>query len=298
MAYTPTAPLICTLADVKAALRVTDTTDDDRISLAIDSASRKIETYCHRRFWQDPAPRTDAGCTITKGSATVLDSSIVNTGTGNTDLARRPSSASGSIPSNAVISSILPGVSFTMSDLNGNPVLATGNASESVTIGLAPRRYVSNDPWLVEVDDFFTAAGLVVQSDYAGDGTFGTTWTPFDYQLEPINGLMQGQPWPFVKIRAVRSLYFPVWGGIAYPKPYTQALVEVTAQWGWPTSSFADVYQAAIIESIAIFKAPDVPFGATPFGESGVLRLRDEMHPTARSLLGPYAGDPDALYIA
>lgn len=202
---------LCTLADVKAALKITDTTDDTRLSLAITAASRSIEGECQRRFYQD-----------------------------------------------AVVSD---------------------------------RKFVSNDPWLVEVDDISTATGLVVKSDYAGDGSFSTTWEPQDYQLEPINGIMQGESgWPTTKIRAIRSLYFPVWGGIAYPKPYTQALVKITARWGWAQVP-SPVRQAAIIQSISVFRSTDVPFGATPFAETGIVRLKQALHPTALLLINRYRGD-------
>jgi hypothetical protein len=198
----------CTLDDVKAALRISDTVDDDRISLAVDAASRQIETECSRYFYQDA--------------------------------------------------------------------------------GVTDRRFVSNDPWLVEVDDISTSTGLVVTSDYAGDGSFSTTWNALDYQLEPINNRMEGEsPWPTTAIRAIRSLYFPVWGGISYPRPYTQALVKVSARWGWPSVP-TPIQKACIVQAIAIFKADDVPFGATPFGETGIVRLRQAMHPTAATLIEPY----------
>ena len=203
---------LCTLADVKQALGISDPVDDDRISLAIDAASRAIESRCNRYFRQDAEP--------------------------------------------------------------------------------SARRFVSNDPWLVEVDDISTPTGLIIQSDYAGDGTFGTTWTSADYQLEPVNGIMQGQiNWPFTKIRAIRSLYFPVWGGIAYPKPYTQALVEVTARWGWPSIP-TPVVKACIVQAISLFKADETPFGATPFAETGIVRMKTALHPTAELLLEPYREDP------
>jgi hypothetical protein len=40
-----------TLADVKAALRITDTVDDGLIEIAIESASREIDGYCERVFY-------------------------------------------------------------------------------------------------------------------------------------------------------------------------------------------------------------------------------------------------------
>lgn len=41
----------CTLADVKAALRITDTIDDSLIESSINSASRMIDQYCNRYFY-------------------------------------------------------------------------------------------------------------------------------------------------------------------------------------------------------------------------------------------------------
>lgn len=41
----------CTLAQVKAALRITDSTDDTLLEGAIEGASRMIDTYCARSFY-------------------------------------------------------------------------------------------------------------------------------------------------------------------------------------------------------------------------------------------------------
>ncbi|MCU1494805.1 MAG: phage gp6-like head-tail connector protein [Acidimicrobiaceae bacterium] len=279
---------LCALADVKAALKITDTVDDDRLSLAIDASTRLIEKSCNRRFWQDPLPRVDAGCVL-NGTATVLDTSITSADMGRAVI---DPTGNGFIRTGSIVGPVVAGVSFEIVNFEQAPLPATGSGTQQLTIGLTPRRYVSNDPWLVEVDDISSQVGLVVQSDYAGDGTFGTFWEVEDFQLEPINGIMMGQAgWPFTKIRSIRSLYFPVWGGISYPKPYTQALVEVTARWGWAAVP-TDVNQAAIIQSISTFKAVDVPFGATPFGETGVLRLRQALHPSALLLLSDYMEDP------
>lgn len=286
MPYTITNGL-CALADVKAALNITDTNDDDAISRAIDASSRLIETKCNRRFWQDPAPRSDTGCGVVNGSATVVDAAITAADAGRQVL---DLTGHGYIQTGTVVGAVNPGVSFTLVNFEGTALPATGTATQALTISLVPRRFVSNDPWLCEVDDISVIGGIVVQSDYAGDGSFGTTWGVQDYQLEPVNGLYGGELWAFTKIRSIRSLYFPVWGGISYPKPYTQALVQVTAQWGWPSVP-SPVNQAAIIQSISTWKAKDVPFGATPFAETGILRLKEALHPTAKMLLTPYMED-------
>jgi hypothetical protein len=42
----------CSLADVKAAARITDTIDDTLLELSIESASREIDSYTERVFYQ------------------------------------------------------------------------------------------------------------------------------------------------------------------------------------------------------------------------------------------------------
>lgn len=46
-----------TLAQVKAAMRITDNVDDVLLETAIESASRQIDGHCQRRFYQTSATR-------------------------------------------------------------------------------------------------------------------------------------------------------------------------------------------------------------------------------------------------
>jgi hypothetical protein len=151
------------------------------------------------------------------------------------------------------------------------------------------RWYVASSPWLCRVDDFMTTSGVVVTSYPAGPQNPGVTWDPTTYQLEPLNGLLENQPWPYERVRAVGVNIFPLMGyyGGLMPLPAKQALIAVTAQWGW-TRIPNDIVKAAVVQSIALFKADDVPFGATPFSETGVIRLRADLHPTASTLVANY----------
>jgi hypothetical protein len=45
----------CTLAALKAELKITDTDDDSLLYTAINAASRQIDGHCGWRFWQDSA---------------------------------------------------------------------------------------------------------------------------------------------------------------------------------------------------------------------------------------------------
>lgn len=54
----------CTLAELKAALRVADSIDDALLELAIESASREIDGYCERVFYSTSASRIYAAQNI------------------------------------------------------------------------------------------------------------------------------------------------------------------------------------------------------------------------------------------
>ena len=47
----------CSLADVKSALRITDSVDDSLIELSIEAASREIDGYCQRAFYSTTGTR-------------------------------------------------------------------------------------------------------------------------------------------------------------------------------------------------------------------------------------------------
>ena len=148
----------------------------------------------------------------------------------------------------------------------------------------ASARVFTPESWdLVFTEDFYTTTSLVIQSDPGLDGTWSQTWTTADYQLEPLNQETYGEAWPYHTIRAINSLWFP--------QDYGRVTVKVTAKWGWAAVPSA-VKQAAILQAITIFKSADAPFGATPFADTGILRLRSALHPTAAALVQNYRKDP------
>ena len=149
------------------------------------------------------------------------------------------------------------------------------------------RQFIAEDLLTCEVDDFDPTQTIVLQTDPAGTRTWDQTWSTLDYQLEPLNGIYYGMAWPATKIRAIRSLFFPLWGGATIAVRNTQALVQLTATFGWPQVPDA-VFQAAVIQASAISQASKNPIGASAFGESGIVRVKNTLHPTAQLLLDPY----------
>ena len=189
---------------VKAALRIgtADTIDDDLIDNCVGAASRLIDGYCNRRFWQ------------------------------------------------------------------------TGTAEARV--------YQAEDSFYCSIDDIAGTA-LTLRTSSQSDGTFDVTWKVSDYQLEPLNGNLDGLTWSYDKIRAVGDYLFPT----VNANYGEQALVQVTAVFGWPEVP-EPVTQATIIQASRIFKRYDSPLGVAGFGDLGAIRVSRYLDPDMAQLVEPY----------
>jgi len=189
---------------VKAALRIgtADTIDDDLIDNCVGAASRLIDGYCNRRFWQ------------------------------------------------------------------------SGTAEARI--------YQAEDSFYCSIDDIAGTA-ITLKTSSQADGTFDITWSPSDYQLEPLNGNLDGLEWSYDKIRAVGDYLFPT----VNANYGEQALVQVTAVFGWPSVP-EPVTQATIIQASRIFKRYDSPLGVAGFGDLGAIRVSRYLDPDMAQLVEPY----------
>lgn len=189
---------------VKAALRIgtADTFDDELIDNCVGAASRLIDGYCNRKFWQDETAE--------------------------------------------------------------------------------PRVYQAEDSFYVSIDDIAGTA-LVLRTSTMADGTFDLEWSPSDWQLEPLNGYLDGLDWSYNKIRAVGEYLFPT----VNAKYGEQALVQVTAIFGWPAVP-EPITQATIIQASRIFKRYDSPLGVAGFGDLGAIRVSRFLDPDMAQLVEPY----------
>lgn len=142
------------------------------------------------------------------------------------------------------------------------------------------RTYYADDRLLAHVDDFWTTTGLVVATDTSDDGTADTTWSSSDYQLEPLNGVVDGLTgWPYYRIRAVESRTFPCVG--------KRARLHVTAKWGWDAVP-DPVKQASLQLTATVFKMEHAPFGVAALGEFGPLRVPMDTLRYVKAYLDPY----------
>lgn len=187
----------CTLAEVKAALRITDSIDDTLLETAVESASRLVDGFAGRNFY--------AG-------------------------------------------------------------------------GTAVRYFTPEDRIVCEIDDLVSLTSLQVSADL--DDDFDQTWAAADYQLEPLNGKVDGLTgWPATRIRAVGAYIFGTNIG--------EASVKVTGTWGWSAVPIA-IKQATIIQASRIFKRLDSPLGVLSSPDLGYIRVGTRLDPDVQQLVEPY----------
>lgn len=145
------------------------------------------------------------------------------------------------------------------------------------TTTASARTYYPSHSRLAIVHDFHTTTDLVVKTDTSDDGTFDTTWASTEFQLEPLNGIVDGvEGFPFWKVRAVDSELF---------HSAHRATVQVTAQWGWNAVP-GSVKEATFIIAQDLAKLKDTAFGVGGFAEFG--RIRAKENPHAAMQLMPY----------
>jgi hypothetical protein len=139
------------------------------------------------------------------------------------------------------------------------------------------RVFTASDLDLVEVDDFWDAATLVLKTDEDADGTFEYTWAATDYQLEPLNNL--------AKDRAVWRIRRKIMGDYLFPVS-NDSLVQVTAKWGWEVVP-EPVKIACRIQANRLANRRDSPLGVVVSPDFGTDRLAS-FDPDVRDLLRPF----------
>lgn len=145
-------------------------------------------------------------------------------------------------------------------------------------VAATARIFAPRDSRVLRVDDFQSTSGLIVAIDTGDDATFAKTLTSADYELQPFNNVVDGEPgWPYYRIVYVTSTW-----------PCTnqrEGSVQVTAKWGWAAVP-GPVKQAAIYLAEEAYRLKDSPFGVVSGDQFGPIRLRPNQRVLA--LLDPY----------
>jgi len=144
------------------------------------------------------------------------------------------------------------------------------------------RVFTAADSFVCEIDDIASTA-ITLKTSTNADGNFDVTWTPSDWQLEPVNGILDGLTVPRTRIRAVGDYLFPTLNA----NFGLEALVQLTAVYGWPAVP-EPITQAVIIQASRIFKRYDSPLGVAGFGDLGAIRVTRALDPDVAQLVEPY----------
>jgi Phage gp6-like head-tail connector protein len=265
-----------TLALFKTRLGITDTNDDTALTAALASASLDIEGWCGRQFNTNAAV-AGSGAPVTYSATTVVDTGakfyLAMVGQVVTSTANTATITGFTDPSHLVTSTWAPG---------------TPSAGDAYTIPaqVSARVYYPDDLVTIYVDDFSTTAGLIVAFDFSNSGTYSSIIASGNYQLEPLNGVVDGTSgWPFYRIHIIQT-WAPIWWtSIGYPR----ASVQITAQWGWAAVP-APIQLACLMLAEENFKMKDAPFGVAGFSQYGPVRVQD--NPKVAALLARYARSP------
>ena len=144
------------------------------------------------------------------------------------------------------------------------------------------RVFTAGDSYVCEIDDIAGTA-LTLKTSTLADTNFDVTWSPSDWQLEPVNGILDGLTVPYTRIRAVGDYLFPTLNA----NFGSEALVQLTAVYGWPSVP-EPITQAVIIQASRIFKRYDSPLGVAGFGDLGAIRVTRALDPDVAQLVEPY----------
>lgn len=186
----------CTLNELKAATRISDNVDDSLLEMAIEGASRAIDSYTNRNFYSS---------------------------------------------------------------------------------GTATRYYAPQNSYICDTDDIISLATLTTLDQ---DDNYTVTWAAKDYQLEPLNGFVDGFNVPYTRIRAIDDYVFETLGG--------QATVKVVGVFGYATAVPMSIKQATIIQASRIYKRLDSPLGVAGFGDMGVVRVSSKLDPDVAQLVDSF----------
>lgn len=146
--------------------------------------------------------------------------------------------------------------------------------------GTATRLFVPNDDYCAAIDDAISISSIAVSTLL--NKTYDQTWTSAEYQLEPLNNVVDGlSGWPYTRIRAIGVWEFP------YDEDDEIATVQVTGVWGWSAVPTA-VKQATIIQAMRIFKRLDSPLGVISSPDTGYFRVSSRIDPDVAMLLNSY----------
>jgi phage gp36-like protein len=135
------------------------------------------------------------------------------------------------------------------------------------------RLFAPRDSYICDIDDLVSLTTLRTTDD--DNQVYDITWSETDYQLEPLNGVVDGMVTPFTRIRAIGDYTFLTLDG--------EATVEVTGMFGFNAVP-DEVNYATMIQASKLYKRKDSPLGVIS-GEYGAMRVGVRLDPQVSELV-------------
>ena len=132
------------------------------------------------------------------------------------------------------------------------------------------RKFFTNDPYRLRVDDISSETGLVVKLDDDDDGTYEVTVASSEFQLLPINGVVGGiliSPFYIIELFSGGSQECSMDFSSNRPR------AEVTAKWGFPSVP-EQIRQATLMLASELFAMRNAPLGVAGVGDFGVVNIQ------------------------
>ncbi len=141
------------------------------------------------------------------------------------------------------------------------------------------RHYTPIDNNTLYIDDLLSVTTLKTDED--ADGTFEITWTDSDYQLLPLNAVLDGRPYTRIETSGYGNYSFPL--GI-------RKAVQIVGSFGYCTitSIPKPISEACKLQSIRLYKRKDAPFGVIAGGEMQQSMTIPDLDPDVKMLLSPF----------
>lgn len=134
------------------------------------------------------------------------------------------------------------------------------------------RYYTAECSELLFVDDLVSITTLA--TDDTGDRSYGTTWATTDYDLEPYNAALRGQPYTRIQVPSLGARWFPT----------VRRGVKVVGTFGWPAVPPL-AKRACRLQAARFFKRKDAIFGVVGSAEMGQMMVIPKLDPDVALML-------------
>lgn len=126
------------------------------------------------------------------------------------------------------------------------------------------------------IDDCGAVSALVTDED--NDRTYETTWAVTDWELEPVNAALDGEPYHTLRTTPEGDYTFPT----------HRRGVQVTGTFGYSATAPKLIQRACILQAARFYMRRKTPIGLQGVAELGQAVFVKALDPDVQAMLAPY----------